>query len=134
MNAKKKFCSCGKLIPMNEECSCKKKSRNEYKKEYNKKNKDIHSPLTSTRWKKLRSIIINRDNGCCQRCLVKFSYINSSNLQVHHIKPRIEFPELMFDPNNLLTLCSTCNSQLGTNDLDFKPTTDLDNIDFDFKL
>lgn len=40
---------------------------------------------------------------------------------MHHIKSRKNFPELMFDDENLITLCKTCNLQLGTKDkLDFE--------------
>ncbi|WP_176519040.1 HNH endonuclease [Priestia megaterium] len=132
---KKKFCSCGKLVEVDKTCSCKETTnRNEYQKQYYKKNKDTLKPLSSTRWRKLRSLIIKRDGSCCQRCLVKYKMINSAQLQVHHIKPRIEHPELMFEESNLLTLCKTCNLQIGLKELDFEPTTDLKNHDFDFKL
>jgi 5-methylcytosine-specific restriction endonuclease McrA len=134
--SKKKFCSCGKRIAMDEICSCKQTTnRNEYQKEYYKKNKETLKPLSSTRWRKLRTVIIHRDKGCCQRCLLKYNIINGTQLQVHHIKPRIEFPDLMFDETNLITLCKTCNLQIGISpELDFEPTTDLKDIDFDFKL
>ncbi|WP_009968574.1 HNH endonuclease, partial [Bacillus subtilis] len=71
----------------------------------------------------------------CQRCLIKYSIVNSSELQVHHIKPRIDYPELMFEESNLITLCKTCNLQLGTSgELDFKPNINLENHNYDFKL
>lgn len=136
MSSKKKICSCGRIINFNETCSCKKnQNRNEYQKQYYEKNKEVLKPLSSGRWKKLRSLIIKRDQGVCQRCLIKYGIINSNNLQVHHIKPRIEYPELMFEESNLITLCKTCNLQLGTSEkLDFKPSIELDAYDFDYKL
>lgn len=136
MSRKLKSCSCGRIIGFNEVCSCKQnKNRNEYQRKYYEKNKEILKPLTSGRWRKLRSLIIKRDKGCCQRCLIKFNIINGENLQVHHIKPRIEYPELMFEESNLITVCKTCNLQLGTDGkLDFEPTTNLKDFDFDFKL
>lgn len=134
--AKKKICSsCGKIIDFNEVCSCKRSKNNEYKKLYRIKNKESLQPLSTKRWKKLRSLIIKRDKGCCQRCLIKFGIVNTKELQVHHIKPRIDYPELMFDESNLITLCKTCNLQLGTSgELDFEPNLDLNNHDFDFTL
>lgn len=135
--SKKKTCSCGRVIGFNETCKCKqnKTSRNNYQKAYYQKNKDILKPLTSARWRKLRSLIIKRDGGYCQRCFIKYGIINGDQLQVHHIKPRIEFPELMWEESNLITVCKTCNLQLGTDGkLDFTPTTDLEDFDFDFKL
>lgn len=113
---KKKICTCGKRVPFNETCSCKlirKKQRNEYQKEYYKKNKESLKELTSKRWRDLRKSIILRDGGYCQRCFIKFGVINDKSLQVHHIKPRVEYPELMYDEDNLICLCKTCNLQLG---------------------
>lgn len=135
--SKKTTCmSCGKLHLFNETCPCRKDiNRNDYQKDYYKKNKEVLAPLTSSRWRKLRSIIIKRDGSRCQRCFVKYGIITIDTLQVHHIKPRIKYPELIFDESNCITLCKTCNLQLGTQEqLDFEPTTDLQNIDFDFKL
>ena len=70
--------------------------------------------LNSKRWKELRERTIKRDGGMCNRCWVELGIIEKSNLQVHHIKPRAEYPELMFDPDNLITVCKTCNLTLGT--------------------
>ena len=50
----------------------------------------------------------------CNRCWVSLNVIETKDLQVHHIKPRSEYPELMYDPNNLITVCKTCNLALGT--------------------
>jgi len=130
-----KTCSCGKLVDFSSICSCKTKTnRNEYQRNYYKKNKETSKPLNSTRWRKLRSLIIERDKGCCQRCLIKFRLINGSYLQVHHIKPRIDHPELMFEESNLITLCKTCNLQIGLKKLDFEPLIKLEEHDFDLKL
>lgn len=71
------------------------------------------------KWRKFRLTIIDRDNKMCQRCYLKYGIINGEELQVHHIKPRIHFPELMFDEENVITLCKTCNVQLGLNGIDF---------------
>ncbi|WP_078548817.1 HNH endonuclease [Litchfieldia alkalitelluris] len=49
-----------------------------------------------------------------------------NNLQVHHIKPRIKYngtngyPDLRFEPSNLITLCQSCNTHFQTREqLDF---------------
>lgn len=55
----------------------------------------------------------------CQRCYIKYGIINGDELQVHHIKPRITHPELMYDEDNVITLCKSCNVQLGLNGIDF---------------
>lgn len=130
-----KVCSCGRRIEFNAVCPCRTNdSRNEYQRNYYEKNKDILKPLNSVRWKKLRVLVIKRDNGCCQRCLIKFGIITSTNLQVHHIKPRIDYPELIFEESNLITTCKTCNLQIGLKELDFEPTIKLEEYDFDLKL
>lgn len=112
---KKTTCSCGKIIRLGSTCECKKEKRKKYMETYES------DPLLNTyKWKKKRLQIIERDNGLCQRCLIKYGILNSEELQVHHIKSRRNFPELTFDDENLLCMCKTCNQQLGTKDkLDF---------------
>jgi len=120
---RKMICSCGKLIADNEICPCKKKARAIRNKQKNELNAELSKVMKSVKWKRFRKNIINRDGAACQRCLIKYNIINSDNLQVHHIKPRSEYPELTFEPENCITLCKTCNLQLGTKDeLDFKTT------------
>ena len=74
---------------------------------------------TTTKWRKLRSRIIERDNGHCQRCWFKYFIVNSSNLEVHHIVARSVNAALEYEPSNLVTLCKTCNLQLGTSGVDW---------------
>lgn len=110
-----KMCDkCGKKYPIGETCSCSIKTSNEYSKEYYEKNKERKKQLNSKRWKDLRLSIIKRDGGMCNRCWVELNIIEKRNLQVHHIKPRSKYPELMYDPDNLITVCKTCNLALGT--------------------
>ena len=113
---------CKKKYNENETCTCRleKENQNEYRKEYYEKNKEQLKILTSARWRKLRLRIIQRDGAICQRCFYKYNFINGEELQVHHIKSRKDFPELTYEPNNLLTICKKCNAELGTtNKLDF---------------
>ena len=81
--------------------------------------------------------IIARDNYHCQRCLLKYGIINGEKIEVHHIKSRLNYPELMFDENNIIAICQTCNVQLGNDDkLDFKwnPPDDTNDDGFIFNL
>lgn len=64
-----------------------------------------------------------RDGAHCKRCLAKYNIITASNLQVHHIKPRIRYPELTYEQTNCVTLCRRCNTEYGT----------VEQLDFDFK-
>lgn len=120
----KKICKhCGQIVDENHSCEKleeKKEKYNKYKRDYYKKNKETLKSLTTVRWRKLRKHIISRDNNMCLRCSIKYGIINGDDLQVHHIKPRILFPELIYDENNLVTLCKTCNIQLGLSGIDFE--------------
>lgn len=73
----------------------------------------------STPWIKLRKQIIYRDGAHCKRCYHKFGIINTSNLQVHHIIARSVNKALELEPTNLVTVCKTCNLQLGINGVDW---------------
>lgn len=117
-----KVCShCGRRYDANKQCICQVNNSNEYSKQYYEQNKERKKQLNSKRWKTLREIIIKRDGGMCNRCWVSLNVIETKDLQVHHIKPRSEYPELMYDPNNLITVCKTCNLALGTKvSLDWK--------------
>ena len=121
--ARKKICKyCQKLVDENHVCHKKSnKQYNKYKRDYYKKNKEIVAPIMSYKWKKFRKFILERDDQMCQRCYAKYGIINGDELQAHHIKSRINYPELMYDENNVITVCKTCNLQLGTSDkLDFE--------------
>lgn len=110
-----KVCShCEKRYDANKKCSCQTEHSNEYSRQYYEQNKERKKQLNSKRWKSLRERIIKRDGGMCNRCWVQLNLIENNNLQVHHIKPRSEYPELMYDPDNLITVCKTCNLELGT--------------------
>lgn len=131
---KKKICRyCNKVVEDNHICSKneKKQQYNKYKREYYQNNKEMILELTSAKWRRFRKIIISRDNHMCQRCLLKYGLINGENLEVHHIKPRVEYPELMYEEKNVITLCKTCNLQLGTTpSLDF----DWENPEIELKI
>jgi len=64
----------------------------------------LRSTGSTTQWRKIRQLVINRD-GCCQRCGTE------DNLSVDHIVPR----KLGGDDSlsNLEVLCAACNSSKG---------------------
>ncbi|MDG4850525.1 HNH endonuclease [Peribacillus frigoritolerans] len=94
-------------------CSCKIKT---------KRNPENRHPSETTRFRKLRKQILSRDGFQCQRC-IKFNrhdHTTMENLEVHHIKSFRDFPELAYEPSNLITVCRYCNLDLGnSNKLDF---------------
>lgn len=104
----------------------KREERNRLKK-YFKHLEDDESESTkqlrSKRWHYFRQQIILRDGGECQRHLKLFGEHVYYPLEVHHIKPREFYPKLMYDEDNVVTICKSCNSHLALNgiDFDFKP-------------
>ena len=123
MAEKLKICSgCGKRIPFNSDCECLIKKRRQYDRTRRKKRND--KELKTYRWQKLRMKIIKRDGGYCKRCLEKYGIINTERLTVHHIKSRENYPELMWEETNLVTVCMSCNNILDTHD----------KLDFEFKI
>ncbi|HDR7585519.1 hypothetical protein BW899_06695 [Bacillus mycoides] len=115
MAIKKTCLKCRNKHDYGERCSCVYKHK---KKALIIKGKDDDF-YTKKPWRNLREQIIERDGGYCQRCLHKYGIINSANLEVHHIKPRSKYPELQYEISNLVTVCKTCNLQLGTNGVDW---------------
>lgn len=59
-------------------------------------------------WKALIKEIYKRDNYQCQRC---GTYkIKGVRFHAHHIKSWADYPQLRFEPTNLITLCNTCHT------------------------
>lgn len=116
-----KICSnCNKRVLQKEVCQCKKAASKMRNKIRNERYAEEKKFFNSKEWKLLREKIIERDSGYCQRCLIKFNIIKSNTLEAHHIKSRKYYPELRWEETNLVTLCKSCNTELGTSDkLDF---------------
>lgn len=89
---------------------------------YYAENKDSESykAIHSLRWRRFRKQVIIADGGFCQRCFAKKGIYNFNDLEVHHIIPRATAPELAYDEDNVITLCKTCNLELGLNGIDFE--------------
>jgi len=60
---------------------------------------------SSAKYYRWRKDVFIKDNYTCQCCGVKNTY-----LEAHHIQNFSDFPELRFDINNGITLCSNCHS------------------------
>lgn len=73
------------------------------RRKYNKR--PVENRVKEKLYKEFRETILKRDNYTCQKCGAK------NRLQVHHIKSRKEYPELIMDADNCITLCITCHSQ-----------------------
>ena len=70
---------------------------------------DIEEFYHNKKWKKLRAAILRRDKYQCQKCK-RYGRIRPA-LTVHHIKHLDEYPELAYDPKNLVSLCAACHNE-----------------------
>lgn len=71
--------------------------------------KKVDPFYNSTAWKKLRVVALVRDNYLCQPCL-RNKRLTTANT-VHHIKPRLDHPELALDLDNLESICPSCHNK-----------------------
>ena len=65
---------------------------------------DIAKEYKSKRWKRFRQSILRRDNFLCQESN-KYGKAVEANT-VHHIYPAKDYPELFYNPFNLVSLSS----------------------------
>ncbi len=56
-----------------------------------------------SKWQTFRKKILKRDNYQCRLCGDK----NAKD--VHHIKPKVIYPELFLDEDNVILLCKSCH-------------------------
>ena len=61
------------------------------------------------KWKKKRLNILRRDNYLCLECK-KYGRRREAET-VHHIKHADEYPELAYNDDNLISLCSSCHNK-----------------------
>jgi 5-methylcytosine-specific restriction endonuclease McrA len=71
--------------------------------------------LLDRRWPGVRLQALRRDGFRCQHCN------DWKHLEVHHVRPVAQAPELAFDVGNLLTLCRTCHTDETNRELGHKP-------------
>lgn len=62
-----------------------------------------------SRWDKVRALKI-KQNPLCEECL-KHGIVSPAEI-VHHIKPVDEYPELLLDMENLVSLCRQCHGKM----------------------
>lgn len=80
---------------------------------YNRQSNNI---AKSPDWKKLRLEIKYRDNFSCGMCEIRFQ---GKELEVHHVIPRRERPDLMLEPSNCITLCKPCHRSINWHEADY---------------
>lgn len=67
--------------------------------------------LQSFQWRKLRMLALKKYGNKCQCCGATVN--DGIKINVDHIKPRKEFPNLALDIMNLQILCNVCNHGKG---------------------
>ncbi len=70
---------------------------------------NIDTFYTTQRWKSLRARALRRDKYLCVECKRYGKKIIATT--VHHIKVRLEYPELQYDMSNLESLCASCHNK-----------------------
>jgi 5-methylcytosine-specific restriction endonuclease McrA len=100
-NVSKKFFGKLKRKKRQDKIDASRKSRQK-----NRKKNLIEDFYLTPKWRELRYKILRKYGFKCLACGAKPP---DTVLHVDHIKPRIKFPDLEFDPNNLQVLCESCN-------------------------
>jgi hypothetical protein len=80
-----------------------------YREHYVKANKNLlmYKPINrQSKRNILRGRVLERDGFMCVDCG------SSIALEVHHIKPVKDFPELEFETDNCITLCRSCHIEI----------------------
>lgn len=85
--------------------------------------KEAKKIYNSSKWKRKREEILERDCYECQDCKSRLQQAHTDDIklsgndakirratEVHHIKEVKCYPELAFDNNNLISLCTQCHN------------------------
>ena len=70
-----------------------------------------------TDYQNWRMMVFGRDNFTCQMCSDR-----GGNLNAHHVLPCRDFPDLVYDVNNGITLCFECHQKTFNNEMKFVDT------------
>lgn len=78
-------------------------------------NRSLFSPwrkwYATTRWRKLRMVVLTRDLFTCQRAACGWSTADTSLLVADHRTPHRGDEALFWDEGNLQTLCKPCHDR-----------------------
>lgn len=85
--------------------------------------REVKKIYNSKRWKRKRLDILVRDKFECQDCVERLRaaalegrHLTGNDVkicravEVHHIKELKEYPELAYDDDNLISLCTQCHN------------------------
>ena len=111
INMPLRYCStpqCGNLIPIGTSYCHECKPIDNKSAERSRHNSITNATYGSTRWRKLRLIVLNH-NPYCAECTRNDCV--SAATEVDHIKPHDGDKKLMWDVDNLQGLCHQCHSR-----------------------
>ena len=63
----------------------------------------------SKKWMKFRESVLRRDGYQCRECR-RYGRMRQAQ-EVHHIKHVDEYPELAYEPTNVVSLCHACHNK-----------------------
>lgn len=113
-----KLCGCGTVIKLGDKrcrkCEGKRAGngdRKEYHRWYDKKRRDKTNKYfyQSKEWKRLREVILARDNYLCVECMEQGRLTDA--YAVDHIVPLSDNWFLRLSASNLQSLCQSCHSR-----------------------
>ena len=77
--------------------------------------RDRKKLYNSKTWKNIREIKMRDSNHECERCKSlgeTTGYHTGRQLDIHHIKPLEERPDLAYELDNLMVVCKNCHNYL----------------------
>lgn len=107
MALKTRCTKCKKSIPIGETyCDAHKPKKRDYKNFQKKMNikTEEEGVLSARKWRSIREKVLIRDAGCCRLCLLQ-GFGEYRKLEVHHLRKRVDREDLIYDLDNLVTLC-----------------------------
>lgn len=90
---------------------CETIFKKERKKYTTERVKEADKFTKTATWQSLRKEIIRRDGGVCKLCFLR-GKIEYRKLQVHHIVKRVDDLSLVYNRENLVTLCRECHEEV----------------------
>lgn len=74
------------------------------------KKNNLYKKYKSKRWRKLREYVLMRDKYMCQDSIRYGKSVDANT--VHHIYPASDYPELFYNPNNLISLSNKAHNKM----------------------
>lgn len=87
------------------------KDKSDTTKQYDKSRDDKYVKFyNSSQWKKLRAMIISRDNGLCICCL-REGIVSVADIVHHVVETKSDWSKRL-DSSNLISVCTSCHNEI----------------------